>query len=642
MNMRRPLERFAFSTALLPWLLAGLVLAGCGGGQSDDADPVEPPPPASGMLRKVGSADELERSLKSSLQVTVESGVPTVVAAPGPGLSADGSFSNTYTNEAGVDEFDYVRYDGTHLYIAPTPFSSAALPREIRILRADPAVGGATQVSSIPIDSGLQVQGIYVANGRLVMMSGSNFGPFGGLWSMLPYWAPTEIEIHVYDVDDPAHPARILHAVVDGAFVASRRVGDRVYLVSRHTPSVVLDPQGRARLPNLPLAELLPRINVAGRARALVAASDCYVTNEPDHAGYPILTTITSFSMQNPGDLANTCYNERSDGVYASTAALYISQPWSSGPANSQRSGIASVTRIHKFAFTGAAPVYAGSVEVPGTLWLQGQQDFRMNEHQGMLRVVTTELSTDSLDFQDHRLFVLRPKASELALEVVSTLPNTTRPEELGKPNEGLFGVRFMGDRAYAVTFERIDPLYVIDLANPADPRIAGTLEVPGFSDFLHPVTSDLLLGLGNDAGHVKLELFDVSLIERPQSRGSIDLGGWRSISEASHSRHAFTYLPAEAADRFAIPATITDRLENGEPGTTQSSLHQFEILGKQSAASASLQAAGAVSPPVSNDRERYAWFTRSFIHGDTVYYVRDGKVWSSSWFTPSQVQGPF
>ena len=103
-----------------------------------------------------------------------------------------------------------------------------------------------------------------------------------------------------------------------------------------------------------------------------------------------------------------------------------------------------------------------------------GQRDFRMSEHQGMLRVMTTEFINDPADFQDHRLFVLRPKTSELALEVVSTLPNDARPEELGKPNEGLFGVRFMGDRAYAVTFRQIDPLYVIDLANPADPRIAG------------------------------------------------------------------------------------------------------------------------------------------------------------------------
>ena len=649
MNKHRPSDRLVHSIAPL-FLFAGLMLAGCGGGQSDDDGAFDPPPPpTSGMLRKVSSAPELERSLKLSLQATVEAGLPTVTVGAGgvitaqPLFGGDDGISNTYTSEAGVDEFDYVRYDGAHLYIAPTPFSDARLPRAIRILRTDPATGTATQVSSIPIEDHLPVQGLYVADGRLVMVtSGANFRHFGGIWAMVAFWAPTEHAIYVYDVSDPAHPARLLHAEVDGVFVATRRVGDRVYLVTRHTPIAVLDPQARTRLPDLSLTDLLPKITVAGRTRSLVSASDCYITNEPAPEGYPILTTITSFSMQNPADMVNVCYNEEADGIYASTSALYVSQPRFGGFPLPTFGSIRSSTRIHKFALTAAAPAYAGSVEVPGGLWMGGQGDFRMSEARGMLRVVTTEFVNDSTDAQDHRLFVLRPKASELALEIVSSLPNDARPEELGKPNEGLFGVRFTGDRAYAITFQRIDPLYVIDLANPADPRIAGTLEIPGFSEFLHPVTENLLLGLGSNLGRVKLELFDVSAIGQPQSRGSLEIDGWNSMTEALYERHAFTYLPAEAADRFTVPATITARLENGNPGTTQSSLHQFEIIGKQSAASASLQAAGVVSPPITNELERYAWFTRTFIHGDTVYHVRDGKVWSSSWFTPSQVQGPF
>jgi uncharacterized secreted protein with C-terminal beta-propeller domain len=645
--MRRPLNWLVFSISLL-FLFANLLLAGCGGGGEADGGGDDPPPPASGMLRKVSSDAELERSLKSSLQVAVSTGESSgglVFALPAPPSTAgDGGVSNTYTSEAGVDEFDYVRYDGTHLYIAPSPFGHFETAPAIRILRTDPASGGATQVSSIPVEGNQQVQGLYVANGRLVMVTSEvNYSLFGGMWSMVFVWAPTDLSIHVYDVVDPAHPTRILHAEVNGGFVASRRVGDRVYLVSRHTPSLVLEAAGRSRLANASLAQLLPQVTVARSARPLVAASDCYITNEANHRGYPILTTITAFSMQNPGDLVSTCYNEEASGVYASTSALYVAQPrYLANTTFPTLSGSQTATRIHKFSFTDAAPAYAGSVEVPGVLWIGGQLDFRMSENRGMLRVVTTEFTNDPADFQDHRLFVLRPKAGELALEVMSSLPNAARPEELGKPNEGLFGVRFTGDRAYAITFERVDPLYVLDLANPADPRIAGMLEIPGFSEFLHPVTNDLLLGLGRNASHVKLELFDVSVIEQPQSRGSIELGGAYSVSEAIYDRHAFTYLPAETADRFAIPATIVARLDTGALGTAESSLHQFEIIGKQTAGSASLQAAGVVTPPASNDQERYAYTSRSFMRGDTVYYVREGEVWSTSWFTPSQVQGPF
>jgi hypothetical protein len=634
--MRRPINWFVFSIALI-FPFANLLLTGCGGGgKADGGDIAPPPPPVSGMLRKVSSAAELEASLKSSLQ-------EVVLAAPPSGsvftaVTTGGGFSSTYTAEAGVDEFDYVRYDGTHLYVAPSRFAVAGTTAPLRILRTDAAAGSATEISTIAIGADKQVMGIYVADGRLVMFSSErNYpwrGPFGDAWTTIAYWEPTELEIRVFDVSNPAQPVEILAAELDGAFVETRRVGDRVYLITRHAPSVLRLPDTGTRLPGMSLDELLPKFRSAGRSRALVNASDCYITNEATPHGYPILTTITSFSIRNPNDLVSTCYNERATGVYASTTALYVSQQdFTVGPA---------ATRIHKFSFTGGAPAYAGSVQVPGYLWTGGQRDFRMNEYQGMLRVMMTEQTSDPGDWQDHRLFVLRPKPNELALEVVSSLPNSARPAEIGKPGEALHGVRFLGDRAFAVTFRQIDPLYVLDLANPEDPRIAGELEIPGFSEFLHPVTQNLLLGIGSaDLRNVKLELFDVSVLESPQSRGSLVIGGVASYTEAMNDRHAFTYLPADTADRFAIPSTVTSDL--GTAGwRVDSSLHQFEILGKQSAASASLQAAGVVTPPVADDSERVVSTSRAYIHGETVFYVRDGKVWSTSWSAPSQVRGPF
>ena len=78
-----------------------------------------------------------------------------------------------------------------------------------------------------------------------------------------------------------------------------------------------------------------------------------------------------------------------------------------------------------------------------------------MNESDDLLRVMTTQWTSDPVDFADHLLFVLREKQGEHALEIVGRLPNDARPEEIGKPNENLYGVRFVGDRAYAVTFQR-------------------------------------------------------------------------------------------------------------------------------------------------------------------------------------------
>ena len=266
-----------------------------------------------------------------------------------------------------------------------------------------------------------------------------------------------------------------------------------------------------------------------------------------------------------------------------------------------------------------------------------------MNEHNGDLRLIASQFDWGSDDFVDHQLYILRESSTRPDLEIVSTLPNNSRPEEIGKPNEALFGVRFLGDTAYAVTFERIDPLYAFDLSDPADPFIAGELQVTGFSDFLHPVTDDLLLGLGSGAnGGVKLELFDVSNLAQPLSRGSATIGGSGSYSEARYDRHAFTYqVDANGLDRFSIPANVF--ATDGSFQYLGSALYLFEILDKDMPSLAALNSVGSIQPPsIGPNGPGWVERSRSFIHDDTIYYVRDEDVWSAIWDTPAIVNGPY
>lgn len=627
--MRRPINWLVVVFSVLV-LFAHLLLQGCGGSGGSN-EPRDPPGAVTGMLRPVHGADELESVLKQSLAKVI-AGAPSGPIFWPAATAAD--FSTTYTIEAGVDELDFVRYDGRHLYVAPTLSGLPPADAIIRILRTDPASATATPVGSIAIDTTQAVVGMYVANGRLMLVSTeAYYGPYGDMWSAIFVWAPTKFTVQVHDVSDPAHPRKLMAATIDGVFVESRRIEDRVVIVSRHTPDSVLDEAERVRVALMPLHELMPGITIDGRRDLLVDPRRCYVTNEGASTGYPVITSINTFSLANPRDFDGICYDEPADGVYASPDALYVSEP-------RMHSGSSSSTRIHKFALRSARPEYAGSVEVPGLVWTGGQQDFRMNESDGMLRLVTTQSTTDMADLFDHQLFVLREKANERALEIIGRLPNDSRPEEIGKPNERLFGVRFADDRAYAVTFRNVDPLYVIDLATPADPRIAGQLELPGFSEFLHPVTRNLLLGLGREGAHVKLELFDTSVIELPQSRGALTISGTRSDSQALYDHHAFTYLAGPDADRFAVPADVA----TGQPGIdwgVTASLHQFEVTGKLTPATAQLREAGAVIPPSTG--QPYLWQpNRSFINSDAVYYLRDGRVWGTFWATPSQVNGPF
>lgn len=636
-------------------------LAACGGSSGGSSTPPADPP-AAGLLSPVTDVAAFEESLKAGL--TAMSSSEQLATA---GAAGDSNFTGTYTQEVNVDEFDAVRYDGEYLYVAPRRFfhccfllaeasldgavsTGGAAERSIRILSTDPADGSADLAGTIDLESNISVQGMYLADDRMFALTAESvYGSYGDLWTDIAIWAPEQLGYRIYDVADATQPTLEVDAKIDGIFVESRRIGDTVYIVSRYTPfleqihyyvtNAAEQAENQRLLADVSLDDLLPRITINGVTEPLVAADRCFVTTDDDSVGYPVITSITAVPINDPTAFTTTCYNEAAYGVYMSETALYLTE---------LRSDIAltrDVTRVHKFALSGTQISYRGSADIDGTVWRGGQADFRMSEHAGDLRVLTSQFDRNSDDFVDHKLYVLREAntSARVDLDIVSTLPNDNRPEEIGKPNEALYGVRFLPDRAYAVTFLQIDPLYVLDLANPADPYIAGELEITGFSDFLHPVNNDLLLGLGRGGnGGVKLELFDVSNIAQPLSRGSATLGGRGSWSEATHDRHAFTYqADVNGIDRLAIPANLYS--PDGRFNFYESGLYLFEIRDKDMPAVASLNSVGSIRPPVDGvELPYYSSRNRAFIHDDTVYYVRDEAVWAAFWHTPTIVNGPF
>jgi hypothetical protein len=262
------------------------------------------------------------------------------------------------------------------------------------------------------------------------------------------------------------------------------------------------------------------------------------------------------------------------------------------------------------------------------------------------LRVITTRYTGDSADLRDHQLTILQEASDDLRLDPLATLPNSNRPTELGKPNESLYGVRFLDDRLYLVSFEQIDPLYVLDLSNPADPYIAGELEIPGFSDFLHPVNDELLLGLGQSAqnqGLVKLSLFNVADIANPLELATVLLGkegGW-NYSEAQYNRHAFTYLQqADGSDRLTVPVQSSYNSEQGGY-INENRLYLMEINGKTNPAAASLDLIGNIIASPAPNENWYGGQNRSVIHDDAVYFLSGDYIWSAPWTDPNNQTGP-
>ena len=659
-----------------------LVLGACGGAGGGGTNQVSPPTNSvSSLLKSIDTEEEFLSSFKQGVENKIEENIAArnfteggVVAGLAAEASADdsGSFTTTYRLEANVDEYDQVKYNGEHIFVlrslrnyccdialAEDSLDSIAAPAilppsgaNIRVLSTDSSDASATEVANIPLEAGDTALGIYVEGDQLIALTANYYyGTYGSVWTDIAYWAEQSLGISVFDIEDVTNATRDWDIEIEGSLVESRRVGDRIYFVTRHTPvysqidffadSASDEAANEAALDQLEIEDLVPQVRVNGQVSNLFDPTSCFVTNEDldsDSSGYPTITSITSVPIDDPLAFTSVCYNEQASGVYVSDQAIYLTDV---------RYGTATsgVTRIHKFGLESSGISYRGSAEVGGYLWSGGQRDFRINEYDGMLRLVTSSFDWGNEDGIDHHLYILQENSQNLELDLVSELPNGSRPQEIGKPDEQLYGVRFFGDRAYMVTFEQIDPLYVFDLSDPADPQIAGELEVPGFSDFLHPVNDDLLLGLGSDAawgGRVKMELYDVSVMSDPRSIGIEYIGDetQSSYSDAQNNRYAFTYQAdaEEGVDRFAVPANTL-----GGAGDSVAALHLYEIHDKDLPALASMTKVGDIeaSPDPSEADWWYGYLNRSIFHDDSVFFVYGGYVWSALWGDTENQTGP-
>ncbi|KKQ01892.1 MAG: Beta propeller domain protein [Candidatus Roizmanbacteria bacterium GW2011_GWA2_36_23] len=146
--------------------------------------------------------------------------------------------------------------------------------------------------------------------------------------------------------------------------------------------------------------------------------------------------------------------------------------------------------------------------EIPG----KPLNQYSMDEYKNHLRIATTVGSNN--------LFWRFGSNTNQTVNDVYVLNNDLKISgsvlNLGK-NERIYSARFIQDRGYVVTFRQTDPFYIIDLSNPNNPQLSGELKIPGYSSYLHPLTSNIILGVGKENQQVKLSLFDVSNASSPQ-----------------------------------------------------------------------------------------------------------------------------
>lgn len=650
-------------------ILIGGGLAGCGG---DDAAIGPPLNVDYSGLRLAESLDtplvyasreeDILRPLRNGVRLMAAS-ASGVVALPAvsvtPSATTLAPHSGTTVQVEGVDEADVVKYDGQHIYtvrleIVPGPAGEPQRSRNVlSIARTNPATADVAHVSTYVLEGEQSttplIYQLLTQQGRAESLVAVSQDFQGWLTPAAPITAlvvqPDRTTIQVLDVRDPEHVSQSWKLELDGWLKASRLIDDTLYLVISYRPRIpglvlpadTLEAReaNERRIRSSTASDLLPAYRENGGARRqLVSPRGCLVAQQiADQDSYTDLVVITAINMRTRRVTDAECLSTNVNGVYMSRNTLYVA-----GTGLNSQQGVRS-TVFHKFALDTGNISYRATGAVLGTLnW--NNPSYFMDEHEGDLRVVTTVRDT-------HHLTVLRETGPHLML--VSSLPNAARPEPIGKPGEAVYAVRFMGERAYVVTFRITDPLYVIDLHDPADPAIAGELEIPGFSTYLRPLgeRQEWLLSVGREVGPsggnegIRVQLFDVRDIAHPQLIGTEIFGGAGTSSEALHDPHALTFLTTSSGEhnnhRLALPLQVFETAGQGQASPVKwvySGLHLLEVV-EEPDATAQLHFRGVLKTEQASDETPSPSGVapdRGVLHGQSVFAVHGERILSSLW----------
>lgn len=480
------------------------------------------------------------------------------------GASGQG-FSATNVQVKGVDEADIVKTDGEYIY--------QVNGRRVVIFKAHPPQAMKVQKVLQFGEKDFSPAELYVDDSFLVVIG-------SGADLVYPQTAPSDknvkiypplneeyVKAIVYDISDKNNINKIRELELEGEYVSSRKLGPALYLVANKNIDRYRIMEGEK--PNLP-----------GYRDSALGSKDLEmdlnkVRYFPD-CSTPNYLLTAGINLNQPAKPASvSAYLGSGEEIYVSQSALYtaISRWAYPRPLLEENSSIVPVpsqanTSIYKFTLSAGTITFAAAGKVPGTILNQ----FSMDAYKGYLRVATT---TGQIWRQDEGTSKNNVYVLDGALKITGKLENIA-------PGEKIYSARFMGDRAYMVTFKNVDPFFVIDVSSPKAPKVLGALKIPGYSDYLHPVDKNHVLGFGKDTVEekqpggngqetstayyqgMKIALFDVSNVSRPVEKFKTVIGDRGTDSPLLNNHKALLFDLNKQL--LAFPVTVME-VKGNNPG---------------------------------------------------------------------------
>jgi len=456
-------------------------------------------------------------------------GVTSEKAVPVPGAT----FSGTNTHEADVDEPDIVKTDGRRIVTV-----------QDGVLRV---VDAAARKETGKIDLGVRGgdPNLLLSGDHALVLIGRGYGGY-----IADKMAPAGDGSEVLLIDlSGSTPKLVSRYQGEGTLVDARQTGTVARVVLKSTPKITLPDPGdvseqkrldtnRKAVGKAKLDAWLPAWSVTTNGATTKGTVGCERVSRPASFSGTSMVTVLTFDLAaaalGNGDPVSVAAD--ADTVYGTGESLYLAadQRWRLNVWPGRAAlPVANETEIYRFALAGAnPPAFVASGKVPGFLVNQ----YALSEWDGHLRVATTSEGKSS------------SSAVRVLTEQGGDLKQTGVVNGLGK-GEKIYSVRFIGARGYVVTFRQTDPLYTIDLSDPAKPTVTGELKITGYSAHLQPAGDGRLIGIGQEASTegrtqgTQVSLFDVSDATDPRRLAQYQVEGGQS--EAEWDPHALLYWPA-------------------------------------------------------------------------------------------------
>lgn len=384
------------------------------------------------------------------------------------GREAGEDYSRTNLQELGVDEADIIKTDGEYIYVMKSTGS-------VRLIRAHGEklkIEGTIELEALNETP----QEMYIDGDTLNLIATGSRTSLENTEEDV-YEAKTDdyTKLYTYNISDRAYPKLTGTIKQQGNYRTSRKNGDIVYLFTQFYPEVK---------DSSDIDGYVPAVN-----GARLESTDVYL---PEYRNSTSYLVISSIDNQNPSEILDKkAIVSAADSFYVSENNIYI--------CNTNWNSDTTMTQILKFGYARGKIMAANAADLKGML----NDTFSLNEYDNHLRVVLTDYSGDT---NKNALYVLDEN-----MEVTGSISDIAEGEDIRS-------ARFMGDTGYFVTFRDTDPLFSVDLSDPADPKILGELKITGFSSYLHFYGENRLLGVGNEVDPetgaylgIKLAMFDVS-----------------------------------------------------------------------------------------------------------------------------------